>query len=492
MSRLLPVPPAPDPLETYVLSFDLLFTKRNQREAFRQYLQALLQPAQRRKTVTALANTEPNVGAQKPEAQRLQRFLSESTWNTQQVNIHRLGWLLSDQQTAPTLDGVLVIEELMTQKGEEKTIKVSHQNPGCHDTCDAERLTVSSFWANERYYYPLEVEPYNGLQGFTSSSIFGSVGTRAQLALELIERARTMGIPFRALVADYCFGEDVAFRLALDELGIGYVIGLHPSYPSLIYTTVQEIGYKAERMGVVSQRLKDRAEAEAKTWKGYTNPGNWIPVKGPFRSDLDPSWWALEVVIEPGEPPTTPRLIVITPRPQPFSDTNAWYLITNLPAPGGARAQSRTLDVASLAEIVRLYGIRMWLAQSYDEILRQWGWAQYQVRNELAIRRHWTLVSCAFTFCLWQANHTSSALTNNRRSSIDHMQSTTNTGTSEEPEQTQSHEITASISEECIVEPCASEDRILEQAQAILKKAMAKPLRREVVATEKKAAGQTH
>ena len=29
------------------------------------------------------------------------------------------------------------------------------------------------------------------------------------------------------------------------------------------------------------------------------------------------------------------------------------------------------------------------------------GWAHYQVRSDLAIRRHWQLVCCAFTFCWW-------------------------------------------------------------------------------------------
>jgi hypothetical protein len=29
------------------------------------------------------------------------------------------------------------------------------------------------------------------------------------------------------------------------------------------------------------------------------------------------------------------------------------------------------------------------------------GWAHYQVRKDLSIRRHWQLVCCAFSFCWW-------------------------------------------------------------------------------------------
>ncbi len=78
MTKRYPVSPAPGPLEDYALSFDDLFGARAQRHGFRRYLEGLLLPAERNKTLTALANTEPVVGAQRREAQSLQWFLSGS------------------------------------------------------------------------------------------------------------------------------------------------------------------------------------------------------------------------------------------------------------------------------------------------------------------------------------------------------------------------------------------------------------------------------
>src|SRR4030095_2588849 len=52
-----------------------------------------------------------------------------------------------------------------------------------------------------------------------------------------------------------------------------------------------------------------------------------------------------------------------------------------------------------LAEITRLYAIRNWIEQSYEQVKDELGWADFQVRSDLAIRRHQTLVLCAFTFC---------------------------------------------------------------------------------------------
>ena len=74
-----PTTPAPVPLEAYARQFDGCVTKLNQRNSFRRYLEGLLLPPERHKSLTGLANTEPVVGAQRRHAQALQWFLSEST-----------------------------------------------------------------------------------------------------------------------------------------------------------------------------------------------------------------------------------------------------------------------------------------------------------------------------------------------------------------------------------------------------------------------------
>ncbi|MEU9367156.1 hypothetical protein AB0D71_21050 [Streptomyces avermitilis] len=61
--------------------------------------------------------------------------------------------------------------------------------------------------------------------------------------------------------------------------------------------------------------------------------------------------------------------------------------------------QHRRHPPADLAEIVRLYGLRPWIEQSYKQVKDELGWADFQVRSDRAIRRHQTLVNCAFSFC---------------------------------------------------------------------------------------------
>ena len=105
MTKRLACPPAPGPLEDYAARFDALFGSLAQRRGFRAYLQGLLLPRDRNKTLTALAGAEPVVGAQHAAVQGLQFFLSESPWDHEQVNQRRLALLLGDPATRPQARG---------------------------------------------------------------------------------------------------------------------------------------------------------------------------------------------------------------------------------------------------------------------------------------------------------------------------------------------------------------------------------------------------
>ena len=61
-----------------------------------------------------------------------------------------------------------------------------------------------------------------------------------------------------------------------------------------------------------------------------------------------------------------------------------------------------TFAPADLAEIVRRYGLRHWVEQGYKQLKQELGWADFMVRADQAIRRHWSLVFCACSFC-WRA-----------------------------------------------------------------------------------------
>ena len=128
MPSRLPVAATAEPLEAFVTRFDDLFTRLNQRHAFRRYLEGLLLSSERNKTLTALANAEPIVGALHPSVQSLQFFLSESNWQAKLINARRKQLLRECPATAPTTRGVLVIDETGDRKDGKKT---AQENGAC-------------------------------------------------------------------------------------------------------------------------------------------------------------------------------------------------------------------------------------------------------------------------------------------------------------------------------------------------------------------------
>jgi hypothetical protein len=80
-------------------------------------------------------------------------------------------------------------------------------------------------------------------------------------------------------------------------------------------------------------------------------------------------------------------------------------VVTNLPHPDSELATESELAPVHLSEIVRLYGLRMWVEQSYKQVKHVLGWSDYQVRSDIAIRRHWELVCLAFSLSWWVYEH---------------------------------------------------------------------------------------
>jgi SRSO17 transposase len=381
---------APVPLENYVRQFDEVFSKLNQREGFRRYLEGLLLPTQRNKTLTGLVNTEPVVGAQQPRAQGLQWFLSESNWQEREIQERRLQGLLEEANTAPRETGVLVIDEHGDRKKGSHTAHVGKQYLANLGKLDTGVVAVTSLWADEGVYYPLDFEPYTPAHYFAQGKQDPQFRTKLKIAVELVSRAVQAHILFRAVVADTFYGEDRGFKQGLRDLKVGYVLALKPSHAW--WHPEEEIGSFQEA-------------AQQAGWKNAKHPGRWIKVTRTFRDGSSQDWWAVELDIRPYGPEKPERVVIATTDPTTLPDLTTFYLVTNLPAPGTQRAQGSALEAASLQEVVRLYGLRRWVEQSYKQVKHALGWSEYQVRSDRAIRRHWQLVCCAFSFCWYHQAH---------------------------------------------------------------------------------------
>jgi hypothetical protein len=382
MTARRPCPPAPGPLEDYAIQFDPLLASVAQRRGFRDYLLGLLAPRDRNKTLTALADAEPITGAQHREVQRLQWFLSESAWDHEVVNQRRVGLLCQDPATAPNDRGVLVLDDTGDRKDGTATAHVARQYLGSVGKIDNGIVAVTSLWADERVYWPVQVVPYTPASRLPGGERDPGFKTKPQLAVELVQAAGEAGIEFRAVVADCFYGDNPGLTQALTAAKVPFVLALKPRKGTWAPADAAHTPVEAARdLG----------------WRSPNRPGRWRRIQRRFRDGHTESWWAADAQLGGFGPDRRLRLVVATTDPASLPGHSSWYLLTNLPRPTSRRAQQ-----ANLAEVVRLYGLRNWVEQGYKQVKGELGWADFQVRSDRAIRRHWTLVCCAFSFC-WQS-----------------------------------------------------------------------------------------
>jgi SRSO17 transposase len=346
-----------------------------------------LLPRDRNKTLTGLAGARPIEDAQHPRVQKLQYFLTESPWDSEGVNARRLELLRDDPSTHPHQEGVLIIDDSGDRKSGNSTDHVARQYLGSIGKVDNGIVAVSSLWADQRLYFPLHVLPYTPAGRLPGGRKDPHFLTKPQLGLELVASAREAGIPFRAVVADNFYGDNFTFQVGLGEAGLPYVLALRPSTGT---------------WAPMEAAHTPREAAEDLDWDGPEAPGEWRPVVRRFRDGQEETWWAAELRLAGYGPDQRVRLVAATTDPATLPEGTTWYLITNLPCPGSDRVDQLPFQPADLGEIVRLYGLRIWVEQSYKQVKQELGWADFMVRRDRAIRRHWILVFCAFSFC-WRA-----------------------------------------------------------------------------------------
>jgi SRSO17 transposase len=298
-----PCPPAPGRLEAYAVQFDSLFHSLAQRHSFRDYLAGLLLPRDRPKTLTAIAGAAPLVPAQAAKVQQLQWFLSESAWDADALAGRTRQLLMNAPGTAPPGDGVLVLDDTGDRKKGHATDHVGRQYLGSVGKIDNGIVAVTTLWADERRYYPLQVAPYTPAERLDLRQQDPAFHTKAQLALTLIASALAAGVAFKAIVADAFDGDHAGLARTLAQQGLPYVLA-HSGQASR--------GRAPEEM---AHAFTDAAEAmPLRLWQRVTRH---------FRDGHGVRWWATELALfgyGPGKPvraicATTDRRALLNSRP---------------------------------------------------------------------------------------------------------------------------------------------------------------------------------
>jgi SRSO17 transposase len=194
------------------------------------YLHGLLLDGER-KSIQPLAQRVNVPGWHGDTMQALQQFISDSTWDEQEVlSAYRRRLAASIAEPA----GVIVIDDTGFAKKGCYSVGVSRQYSGTLGKTDNCQVAVSLHYAAPKGDYPLALRLFLPESWTSQTQRMAAVRvpancqsprTKEQIALDLLDQMRAEGVPHQAVVADAGYGLSVEFRRGLEERGEVYVGG---------------------------------------------------------------------------------------------------------------------------------------------------------------------------------------------------------------------------------------------------------------------------
>ncbi|MEU2603063.1 IS701 family transposase [Streptomyces hirsutus] len=373
------------------------FGRTDQRRWGERYVRGLL-GAGRRKSM------EPMAARLGVDRQGLQQFLADSPWSHQMV-LAELAWRMEPviRPAAWVVDDVSfpkdghaspgVAAQYCGALGKTANCQVA---PSVHLVTDAASCPV-----NWRLFLPGQwdpetaEEPQNAVLRRRRARIPDDVGHVAKwrLAVDMVDELRCWGLDPPLVVADEGYGQDGAFRLALEERGIACVVGVRSD------TAI----------------LPETAERTAPPWSGTG--------RKPVPRYRDPPVAVRDLVVDAGrgalhrvtwrqgsKGPLHSRFAALRVRPagrrirqaHPSEDLPVCWLLAEWPA--GERQPTKywlsTLPAHTpLRRLVRSAKIRWRVEHDYRELKTALGLGDFEGRTYQGFLRHVTLASVAQAFC---------------------------------------------------------------------------------------------
>ncbi len=364
-----PTPPTTAAIDQFCSHFDDLFARYEERRALRQYLIGLLLPREHNKTLVELATLVPGA-----DRQALHHFLVEAPWDAAALNQRRLQLWQAHPVLGPHDGGVLIVDETGDPKRGSRMVLAAQQYLGKLGHVANGVVAVTSQWTDGSRQVPLGVKPYRPASRLPKGRKDPAFHTKPALAWQLIEEARAAGIPFRLVVADSLYGENADLEAKLFAAQIPYVMGLRPSHGA--WQWVEDEAHPpaftpaeaAARLPLDAWERTVRFDSHGKELVRYVVELELGTAYGPIRGL---------------------RLIAATLDPVHLKPESTWYLTTSLP-----------VVQVSAEQVYEIYRLRDWIEHYYKPVKHELGWADYQMRSERAIVRHWYLVLLAYTFSL--------------------------------------------------------------------------------------------
>jgi len=301
------------------------------------------------------------------DVQALQQFVNQSPWDWYPIR-HRLALKMSDAlgKDRPAW----VVDDTGFPKKGEHSVGVARQYSGTLGKVANCQIGVSLNYATDDGCVPIDFELYLPEEWAWVPERRAKAGipeeikyrTKPEIALEMIDRAISWGVPPGVVCADAAYGNSADFRAELVKRDLTYMLAVKGN------TVVRTEEGQTQAVEDLAAELPANAWAEV-CWR----EGKKGKLKAAFAA----------VRIFPKHEEQAQWLLGQAPR-QEGEEWRYWF--SNLPAE------------TSLLELVRYAKIRWWVEQNYQQLKDELGLDHFEGRSWTGWHHHVTLVMMAFAF----------------------------------------------------------------------------------------------
>lgn len=356
------------------------------------YLRGLMQADSGKKNMERMEERVANA-----DEQQLQHMLTDSPWDHQAV-VDQVA-VEADGLLGGSSNSCLLIDESGFGKSGRYSVGVKRQwngRLGKVDNCQVgvfaalgrdHRVTL----VDERLYLPEEWtdDPKRCEQAGIPEE-FRRFKKKVDLALEMIEHQRGIGVRFSWVGADGFYGNDPEFLRGIDARSETFVADVHCNQEIFLENPEPAIKKKKGKRGRNPTKLETNVPSiRVDRWKEEQPDEAWKPVKvrDSTRGELDVEVLHREVWLWDGKE----------------TEAHCWHLIVRREVNAHQEVKYTISNAAAETPVERLAEMqaqRYWVERAFQDGKSECGMADYQVRKWSGWHHHMALVFMAMLFML--------------------------------------------------------------------------------------------
>jgi SRSO17 transposase len=340
----------------------------------------------------------------------LQYLLTDAAWDPQALDQQRVTALVA--QSPP--HGLLLLDDTGLPKQGRSSVGVARQYSGTLGKVANCQVVVSAHYVADEptssapVHWPVTAQLYLPEAWATDPARRSKVHvpaevafqTKPELALALVDQARTWGVPFASVVADAGYGDNPTFLLGLDDRQVADVVGVSSTLGVRLPEEVRAAALVPRpRPRGRGQPKKPRPAPlyEAKAVLDALPADRWQPITWREHDDVvlrkqfvtvRVHWATGGAQFSTSHPRvcTGPEGWLLGERPLPGKRGEVKWYYSNLPAD------------TPLQRLVELAHSRWPIEQFYEDAKGECGLDHYQGRRWDGLHRHLALVMLAYSF----------------------------------------------------------------------------------------------